>query len=571
MPASPRWCPNCRRSGPTRSDLCSWSARWPISSKINSRVFSRLGVARCTSFPRGAPRSCHRSVRARPAGAAVPGETARALEDRGARRLAAPFPLGVEGTTLWLKAAAMPGMCPRRDSSASRRPRERARRRLRHRDELAGKRIFFFPEFAARSAAGTLPVARTGHAARRGRQPLSASAASRARTGDAAGRHMLSEGQDVERQLDRCRPPSPTSWCAAWVSPIRWKPKASPPNGRSNCCSRRCRVTSRPAISPNCLRARSCVAPGWWPDMQLTLWTYEAPPHVGAMRIATAMDGTSLCPARAAGRHLRRPALHHDRAADSKRPPVTYTTFQARDLGGDTAELFKRAAKDAYERFQPQAMIVGASCTAELIQDDPGGLAQALALPVPVIPLELPAYQKKENWGAAETFYQIVRRLAGPHAPAAGIRAGRARGWAAPSCNLLGATALGFRHRDDVQEIAAARATRHRDACLRPLGATPADHRKAWRRRLQCRAVSGNRRPDRAMAAAELRSAFHQDHPDRRRRHARLHRRSGASLPGSMLSAVLAARAPGCPGIRNRSTRPISPASASSSSATPRT
>jgi hypothetical protein len=35
-------------------------------------------------------------------------------------------------------------------------------------------------------------------------------------------------------------------------------------------------------------------------------------------------------------------------------------------------------------------MIVGASCTAELIQDDPGGLAEALGLPCPVIPLDLP-------------------------------------------------------------------------------------------------------------------------------------------------------------------------------------
>ena len=25
--------------------------------------------------------------------------------------------------------------------------------------------------------------------------------------------------------------------------------------------------------------------------MQLTVWTYEGPPHVGAMRIATAMEG----------------------------------------------------------------------------------------------------------------------------------------------------------------------------------------------------------------------------------------------------------------------------------------
>ena len=111
-----------------------------------------------------------------------------------------------------------------------------------------------------------------------------------------------------------------------------------------------------------------------------------------------------------------------------RRPPVTYTTFQARDLGGDTAELFKNAARDAYERFRPKAMLVGASCTAELIQDDPGGLAKALDLPIPVVALELPSYQRKENWGAAETFYQVVRALAGPHAPAPGATA------AAPRC-----------------------------------------------------------------------------------------------------------------------------------------
>ena len=33
-------------------------------------------------------------------------DTARALEERGATRLPAPFPLGAEGTTLWLRAAA---------------------------------------------------------------------------------------------------------------------------------------------------------------------------------------------------------------------------------------------------------------------------------------------------------------------------------------------------------------------------------------------------------------------------------------------------------------------------------
>jgi light-independent protochlorophyllide reductase subunit B len=141
-----------------------------------------------------------------------------------------------------------------------------------------------------------------------------------------------------------------------------------------------------------------------------------------------------------------------------KRPPVTYTTFQARDLGGDTAQLFQDSVNDAYQRFQPKAMIVGASCTAELIQDDPGGLARALSLPIPVIPLELPSYQKKENWGASETFYHIVRALVPADKSISAQqyqekRVANNQVGQKPSCNILGATALGFRHRDDVQEI----------------------------------------------------------------------------------------------------------------------
>lgn len=203
--------------------------------------------------------------------------------------------------------------------------------------------------------------------------------------------------------------------------------------------------------------------------MQLTVWTYEGPPHVGAMRIATAMEGV----------HYVLHAPQGDTYADllftmierrGKRPPVTYTTFQARDLGKDTADLFQRAARDAHARFAPQAMLVGSSCTAELIQDDPGGLAESMDLPCPVVALELPSYQRKENWGAAETFYQLVRRMCSgqPRLPhAAGDR---------PRVNLLGPTALGFRHRDDVIEI-----TRLLDRMgvavnvVAPLGATPAD------------------------------------------------------------------------------------------------
>ncbi|MFY0693078.1 MAG: ferredoxin:protochlorophyllide reductase (ATP-dependent) subunit B [Paracoccaceae bacterium] len=175
--------------------------------------------------------------------------------------------------------------------------------------------------------------------------------------------------------------------------------------------------------------------------MKLTVWTYEGPPHVGAMRVATGMTGL----------HYVLHAPQGDTYADllftmierrNHRPPVTYTTFQARDLGADTADLFKQACRDAYERFKPQALIVGASCTAELIQDDPGGLAETMGIPVPVIPLELPSYQRKENFGADETFFQIVRHLAGPCERTEQI-----------TCNILGPTALGFRHRDDILEV----------------------------------------------------------------------------------------------------------------------
>ncbi|NNE87995.1 MAG: ferredoxin:protochlorophyllide reductase (ATP-dependent) subunit B [Silicimonas sp.] len=198
--------------------------------------------------------------------------------------------------------------------------------------------------------------------------------------------------------------------------------------------------------------------------MKLAVWTYEGPPHVGAMRVATAMKGL----------HYVLHAPQGDTYADllftmierrDHRPPVTYTTFQARDLGSDTATLFKTACQDAYDRFQPEAMIVGASCTAELIQDDPGGLAETMGMPIPVIPLELPSYSRKENFGADETFFQIVRTLARPMERTARV-----------SCNLLGPTALGFRHRDDVEEITGLLSEMGVDVnVVAPLNATPSD------------------------------------------------------------------------------------------------
>jgi len=182
--------------------------------------------------------------------------------------------------------------------------------------------------------------------------------------------------------------------------------------------------------------------------MQLTVWTYEGPPHMGAMRIAASMRDVH-CVLHAPQGDTYADLLFTMIARNAKRPPVTYTSFQARDLGGDTAELVRQTLKNTVERFRPQALLVGEACTAELLQDQPGALATGMGFDIPVIPLELPAYTRKENWGASETFFALVRGLLrGRPVPE------RTQGAAqAPRANLLGPTALGFRCRDDVAEV----------------------------------------------------------------------------------------------------------------------
>ncbi len=207
--------------------------------------------------------------------------------------------------------------------------------------------------------------------------------------------------------------------------------------------------------------------------MELTLWTYEGPPHIGAMRIATSMKKL----------HYVLHAPQGDTYADllftmierrGSRPPVTYTTFQARDLGGDTAELVKGHIKEAVDRFNPEALLVGESCTAELIQDQPGSLAEGMGFNIPIVSLELPAYSKKENWGASETFYQIVRNLLKDNSKES--KTNWKEEQRRPRVNLLGPTLLGFRCRDDVLEIQKLLAQHGIDInVVAPLGASPAD------------------------------------------------------------------------------------------------
>jgi light-independent protochlorophyllide reductase subunit N len=138
-------------------------------------------------------------------------DTARALEERGATRIAAPFPLGVEGTTLWLQAAASTfGVDPVRFRAATSLAQERGRRAVaRHRAELMGKRIFLFPDSQLE-----IPLARFV-ARELSMRVIEAGSPYLHRQHLAEELSLLpsdvtvSEGQDVERQLDRCRAVGP--------------------------------------------------------------------------------------------------------------------------------------------------------------------------------------------------------------------------------------------------------------------------------------------------------------------------------------------------------------------------
>lgn len=177
------------------------------------RLFTALGIAHVdflpartsTALPAVGPGT--RYLLAQPFLA----ETARLLEARGARRIAAGFPFGAEGTLQWVQAAAEAfGIDAGHCAAVVAAPLARARQALQpFREELAGRRIFFFPDsqlevplarFLAREL-GMVPVEvgtpwlhRTLLAEELVQLPPDV---------------QLSEGQDVERQVDRCLASAP--------------------------------------------------------------------------------------------------------------------------------------------------------------------------------------------------------------------------------------------------------------------------------------------------------------------------------------------------------------------------
>ena len=139
------------------------------------------------------------------------GDTAEALQRRGARHIAAPFPFGEEGTTAWLGAIARAfDVAPDRFERVTAAPRARARKAIAAQAaELRDKSVFFFPDSQLEIPLARFLTRECGMRAAEVGTPYLHRALHGPDLDLLAAGPTLSEGQDVDRQLDRCRAARP--------------------------------------------------------------------------------------------------------------------------------------------------------------------------------------------------------------------------------------------------------------------------------------------------------------------------------------------------------------------------
>jgi light-independent protochlorophyllide reductase subunit N len=178
-----------------------------------ARVFDALGIGPVEFFPSrraGQLPSVGTQTRlllAQP----FNGATVRALVGRGATVLRAPYPFGIEGTTEWLAAAASPWKVgDARFLPVTRPLAERARRGVeRYRAQLAGKRVFFLPDSQLEIPLARFLYRELGMALVEVGTPYLDQQMIEAELAYLPAATRISEGQHVDRQLDRLRAAQP--------------------------------------------------------------------------------------------------------------------------------------------------------------------------------------------------------------------------------------------------------------------------------------------------------------------------------------------------------------------------
>lgn len=139
------------------------------------------------------------------------GDTHAALERRGARHIAAPFPFGDEGTTAWLRAVAAEfGVSEETFEAVTAAPRARARKAIAQAAEgLRGKSVFFFPDSQLEIPLARFLTRECGMTAVEVGSPYIHDALHGPDLDLLPAGPQISEGQDVDKQLERARAARP--------------------------------------------------------------------------------------------------------------------------------------------------------------------------------------------------------------------------------------------------------------------------------------------------------------------------------------------------------------------------
>jgi light-independent protochlorophyllide reductase subunit N len=135
------------------------------------------------------------------------GDTLAALQKRGAAHIAAPFPFGAEGTTLWLRAVADAfGVSDADFDRVTAAPRARAEKAVAAATEtLRGKSVFFFPDSQLEIPLARFLTRECGMSAIEVGTPYLHREVMEPELALLAEGPVISEGQDVDLQLDRAR------------------------------------------------------------------------------------------------------------------------------------------------------------------------------------------------------------------------------------------------------------------------------------------------------------------------------------------------------------------------------
>lgn len=138
-------------------------------------------------------------------------ETHAALERRGATHIAAPFPFGEEGTTIWLRTVADAfGVDAETFDRVTAAPRARARKAVAQASEgLRGKSVFFFPDSQLEIPLARFLTRECGMDAIEVGAPFIHRAVMAPDLALLAEGPTIAEGQDVDKQLERCRAARP--------------------------------------------------------------------------------------------------------------------------------------------------------------------------------------------------------------------------------------------------------------------------------------------------------------------------------------------------------------------------